>query len=78
MDTKNNIKQVGQGRTTIIIAHRLLTMIPECDEIIGLDKGKLVERRNHQELFEKQRRHAELLTMQKQQLDEAVRRCHHV
>jgi ABC-type transport system involved in Fe-S cluster assembly fused permease/ATPase subunit len=71
MDIMNNIKQVGQGRTTIIIAHRLST-IQDCDEIIVLDKGKVVERGNHQELFEMQGRYAELLTMQKQQLDESA------
>jgi ATP-binding cassette subfamily B (MDR/TAP) protein 7 len=69
MDIMNNIKQLGQGRTTFIIAHRLST-IQDCDEIIVLDKGKVVERGNHQELVEKQGRYAELLTMQKQLSDD--------
>jgi ATP-binding cassette subfamily B (MDR/TAP) protein 7 len=73
MDIMNNIKEVGQGRTTIIIAHRLST-IQDCDEIVVLDKGTVVERGNHQELLQKQGRYAELLTMQNLQLDEDVPR----
>eukprot|EP00934_Nitzschia_sp_Nitz4_P005421 Nitzschia sp. Nitz4//scaffold40_size135432//54102//56177//NITZ4_003241-RA/size135432-processed-gene-0.64-mRNA-1//-1//CDS//3329551210//5411//frame0 len=65
-DIMNNIKQVGEDRTTIIIAHRLST-IQDCDEIIVLHEGRVIERGTHQELLELNGRYTELLKMQTSQ-----------
>lgn len=47
---QNALQKLEQGRTTIVIAHRLTT-VQEADQIIVLDKGKIVERGVHDELM---------------------------
>jgi ATP-binding cassette subfamily B protein len=46
----NNLKEISRGATTIIIAHRLSTVI-HADEIIALENGVIVERGSHQILL---------------------------
>jgi ATP-binding cassette subfamily B protein len=47
-----NIKSILKGRTGIIIAHRIST-IKYADEIIVMDRGRIIERGNHEELLDK-------------------------
>lgn len=46
----SNIKQILKGRTGIIIAHRIST-IKHADEIVVMDKGKIIERGTHEQLL---------------------------
>jgi ATP-binding cassette subfamily B protein len=45
-----NLREISKNKTTLIIAHRLSTII-DADEIIVLEKGKIVEKGNHQTLL---------------------------
>ncbi len=47
-----NLVNIKKGRTTIIIAHRLST-VKDCDVIIAMDKGQIVEAGTHDELINK-------------------------
>lgn len=45
------LKEVITKKTTIVIAHRV-TSVQECDRIIVLDKGRVIEQGSHDELIE--------------------------
>lgn len=47
-----NLEQFFEGKTVIVVAHRLST-VRNADQIVVLEKGQLVEKGTHQELVEK-------------------------
>ena len=47
-----NLKEVYNGKTVVIVAHRLST-VQNADNIIVLEKGQIVEEGTHKELTEK-------------------------
>ena len=57
------LTDVLQGRTAILVAHRLST-IQHCDQILLLEHGKVVERGTHRELMELDGAYANLVRHQ--------------
>jgi ATP-binding cassette subfamily B protein len=58
-----NLSEFFVGKTVVVVAHRLST-VKNADQIIVLDKGKLIESGNHQQLTEKRGAYYELVKNQ--------------
>lgn len=61
-----NLREVTQGRTTVVIAHRLSTIV-DADLILVLDKGRVLERGTHYELLKKRGKYHEMWMYQARQ-----------
>jgi ABC-type multidrug transport system fused ATPase/permease subunit len=57
------INQLMVNRTCIVIAHRLST-VQHADEIIVMQKGKIVQRGKHDALMQEEGLYKELVNMQ--------------
>ena len=57
------LEHLMQGRTTLVIAHRLAT-IRDANTILVLDGGRIIDQGTHDELVAKGGRYAELARLQ--------------
>ena len=64
-----NLKEVREGKTNIIIAHRIST-VRHADHIVVLEEGRVAEHGNHESLLEMQGIYADMY--EKQQLEEEL------
>ncbi len=71
---QQELDRLSKNRTTLVIAHRLSTIVA-ADEILVLERGRIVERGNHSELLRRNGLYARLWLLQ-QRIDqqEALRR----
>jgi len=60
---QQGIKRLLEGRTAVIVAHRLSTIL-DADKIMVIHKGRIVESGRHQELLEKNGYYAKLYRIQ--------------
>ena len=64
-EIQTSLREVSRDRTTLIIAHRLSTVV-DADEIIVLDHGAIAERGRHDELLARGGRYAEMWRKQQE------------
>lgn len=71
-EIQSALRKVSRDRTTLVIAHRLSTVV-DTDEIIVLDHGEIAERGTHEALLERRGIYAGLWNRQRE-ADEARRK----
>lgn len=67
------LQELMKGRTTFVIAQRLRTVI-RADEIIVLDRGKVVQRGRHQDLLEEEGLYRRIFDLELKDQEEALGR----
>jgi ATP-binding cassette subfamily B protein len=67
-EIQSNLMEISRRRTTLIIAHRLSTVI-HADEIIVLEDGRIAERGRHETLLAMNGRYAAMWRRQQQAID---------
>ena len=65
------LEDIGRGRSTIVIAHRLSTVV-DADEIVVLEAGQVVERGSHATLLRQDGLYAEMWNRQAQEREEGA------
>ena len=60
------LDRIARGHTTLMIAHRLSTIM-DADEILVMERGRIVERGTHDELLARDGAYAQIWSLQQQQ-----------
>jgi ATP-binding cassette, subfamily B, heavy metal transporter len=60
------LNRIARGHTTLVIAHRLSTVM-DADQILVMDRGRIVERGTHRELLERGGHYAQMWLLQQQE-----------
>jgi subfamily B ATP-binding cassette protein HlyB/CyaB len=62
-----NLRTMARGRTVVVISHRL-TSLADCDQILVMDKGRLIDAGRHEELLQRSDVYAHLWYQQNRHL----------
>jgi ATP-binding cassette subfamily B protein len=65
---QEELRNVARNRTTLVIAHRLSTIV-DAQQILVMDKGRIIERGMHRELLAQQGVYAQMWALQQQEED---------
>ncbi|MBI2769722.1 MAG: ABC transporter ATP-binding protein/permease [Burkholderiales bacterium] len=65
------LKGVAQNKTTLVIAHRLSTVV-DAHEILVMDAGRIIERGTHGQLLAQSGRYADMWALQQQSTEAAA------
>ena len=63
-----NLTRIGRGRTMVIVSHRLASLV-ECDQILVMDKGRVMDVAPHTVLLERCAIYRALWTQQNRHMD---------
>jgi len=63
---QDELRNIAQNRTTLVIAHRLSTVV-DAQQILVMDKGRIIERGTHRELLVQQGVYAQMWALQQQE-----------
>jgi ABC-type transport system involved in Fe-S cluster assembly fused permease/ATPase subunit len=70
------LKRIAADRTTLTIAHRLSTIV-DADQILVMDKGRIIERGTHRELLAVNETYAHMWELQQQEEQTQLKLGHH-
>jgi ATP-binding cassette subfamily B protein len=63
---QDELVRIARGRTTLVIAHRLSTVM-DADQILVMEAGRIIERGTHRELLARGQAYAEMWALQQQE-----------
>ena len=63
---QDELRTIAQNRTTLVIAHRLSTVV-DAQQILVMDKGRIIERGTHRELLNLHGIYAQMWALQQQE-----------
>jgi ATP-binding cassette subfamily B protein len=72
---QDELIRIARGRTTLVIAHRLSTVM-DADQILVMSAGRIIERGTHRELLARGDAYAEMWALQQQEEEETQQRQH--